>query len=317
MATYLVTGGCGFIGSHLVDHLLDDGHSVRILDDLSTGRREHVPATAELIIGSICDRPLVARVMERVDGCFHLAAVASVARSVEDWPATHAVNLTGTINVFDAAQRHSGKSIPVVYASSAAVYGDSQALPLSESGPTKPISPYGADKLACELHARAGGIAHQLPSFGVRFFNIYGPRQDPTSPYSGVISILTNRALAGLPITIHGDGLQSRDFVYVSDAVYGLRSALAAASPEAPVANICTGTPSTVLDLANKIRALTSPDVRIEHGPVRIGDIRRSVGDPTAAHQRLNWRAAVSLADGLQRTLQIASRPPHPSARFT
>ncbi|MGH7152360.1 MAG: NAD-dependent epimerase/dehydratase family protein, partial [Acetobacteraceae bacterium] len=186
MATWLVTGGAGFIGSHLCDALLRRGDAVRVLDDLSTGKRENLPAGAELMIGDIADPAAVERALAGVDGCFHLAAIASVARGIDDWLGTHCTNLTGTITVFDAVRRH---PVPVIYASSAAVYGDCPAQPLTERAPTAPLSAYGADKLGCELHARVARQVHGITTVGLRFFNVYGPRQDPDSPYSGVISI--------------------------------------------------------------------------------------------------------------------------------
>jgi len=304
MATYLVTGGCGFIGSHLADALIAGGHAVRILDDLSTGRRENAPAAAQLVIGSICDRDAVARAMRGADGCFHLAAIASVARSIEDPAGTRAVNLAGTLNVFEAAIDAPGGPLPVVYASSAAVYGDGGAGRLRETAPARPLSPYGADKLECERGARAAGAADRLPSFGLRPFNIYGPRQDPASPYSGVIALFLARALAGEPLVIHGDGGQVRDFVHVSDAVRAFRAALDAASPKAPVANICTGRGTSVADLARTVVAIAARPVALQYGPARPGDIRHSIGDPGEARRRLGWEARIGLAEGLRTALE-------------
>lgn len=203
MGTYLVTGGCGFIGSHLVDALLGGGHEVRVVDDLSTGKRENLPDGVELFLGDVADGALMRRAMMDVDGCFHLAAVASVQRGNEDWLGTHRVNLTGAVTVFDLARncRPSGP-VPVVYASSAAVYGDNPALPLAEDAATRPLSAYGADKLGCELHARVAWLVHRVPNVGFRFFNVYGPRQDPKSPYSGVIAIFAGKVAARQQITV-------------------------------------------------------------------------------------------------------------------
>src|SRR5581483_1856399 len=171
MASYLVTGGCGFIGSHLADALLARGHAVRILDDLSTGQRKNAPAKAEVVIGDVADPAVVLRAMRGMAGCFHLAAIPSVQRSIDAWLATHRVNLGGTINVLDAARAAGG--VPVVYASSAAVYGDLASLPLAESAAPAPLSPYGADKAASELQARAAFHVHGVPSTGLRFFNVF------------------------------------------------------------------------------------------------------------------------------------------------
>lgn len=297
MATYLVTGGCGFIGSHLVDSLLARGDSVRILDDLSTGKRGNVPSQSHLIEGDVRDVALLDRVMVGVDGCFHLAAVASVARSNEDWGGTHSINLGGAIAVFEAAARAGGK--PVVYASSAAVYGDCAEMPLSEASPTRPLSAYGADKLGCELHARVAGIVHKTPSFGLRFFNVFGPRQDPKSPYSGVISIFARQILDGQPLTILGDGGQVRDFIHISDVVGALVRAMGAASLEAPVSNVCSGRPVTINELAQALACVSGRKADIRYLPARAGDIRISIGDPTRARALLDLPEAISLEQGL------------------
>jgi len=307
MASYLVTGGCGFIGSHLADSLLADGHRVRILDDLSTGRVENAPRQAELVRGTIVDSDVVGRAMAGMDGCFHLAAIASVTRSIEDWAGTHRVNLTGTINVLDAA-RHAGPlPVPVVYASSAAVYGDAGDAPVTESAPTRPLSGYGADKRGCELHAHAAGVVHGLATFGLRFFNVYGPRQDPSSPYSGVISIFLDRAASCRALTINGDGRQRRDFIHVGDVVRCLRAAIDQAAPSAPVVNVCTGRATSIGELAATIAGLSGRDLSIEHGPERAGDIRSSLGDSSEAERQLGWRARIALADGLRSMLGTRS----------
>lgn len=305
MATYLVTGGCGFIGSHLADALVAAKHKVRIVDDLSTGKRENAPAQAEIIVGDIADVALMRRAMEGVDGCFHLAAIASVQRGNEDWLGTHRANLTGAITAFDLARTCNPRGpVPVVYASSAAVYGDNPNLPLKETSETRPLSAYGADKLGCELHARVAWVVHKVPSVGFRFFNIYGPRQDPKSPYSGVIAIFADRVKAGETITINGDGGQYRDFVYVADVVRHLVAAMQRMEPGARVFNICTGRSTTVLELAQLIARLAGRnDPKIEHGPARIGDIRESLGDPSAAKAAFGFTADTLIADGLKPTL--------------
>ena len=195
MATYLVTGGCGFIGSHLCSALRGAGHRVRVLDDLSTGVAANLAPGADLVRGDVADAGLVRRAMDGAAGCFHLAAIASVERGTRDWLGTHRVNLSGAVAVLEAAARLGG--VPVVYASSAAVYGDCEALPLAEDAPTRPLSAYGADKLGCEQHARVAGVVHGVPTLGLRFFNVFGPRQDPGSPYSGVISIFCERLSRG------------------------------------------------------------------------------------------------------------------------
>ena len=304
MGKYLVTGGCGFIGSHLAESLTRDGHDVRVLDDLSTGKRENLPASAELLIGDVADAACVRRAMDGVDGCFHLAAIASVERGNLDWLGTHAANLTGTIAVFDAARRQDAAGIPVVYASSAAVYGDEPAMPLTELSPVRPLSAYGADKLGCELHARVAGVVHGVPTAGMRFFNVYGPRQDPKSPYSGVISIFCDRLGSHRPITIFGDGLQTRDFVYVADVVASLRAAMAGFSGvKTSVYNVCTGRSTSVVDLARTIAGLCGIVPDIAFTPSRAGEIRVSLGSPARLKADLGIECRTEIAQGLRATL--------------
>jgi len=301
---YLVTGGCGFIGSHLVDRLLARGAAVRVLDDLSTGDRANVRGPAEIVVGDVRDRTTLEAALADVDGVFHLAAVSAVERCRSDWPGSHAVNVASTVGLFDLA-RPGHRDIPVVYASSAAVYGDNAALPLGEDAVPAPISSYGADKLACELHARAGARVHGLRSTGMRFFNVYGPRQDPRSPYSGVISVFMARLWNHQPITIHGDGAQSRDFVAVGDVVEMLDRAMARllsadrTSGIADVVNVCTGRATTVADLAHELGRLLGHAPAIRYTPARDGDIRHSLGDPARGARLLGRVPATPLAEGL------------------
>jgi len=305
MALYLVTGGCGFIGSHLVDALLAQGDRVRVLDDLSTGKRANIPEDrVELVLGDVADPAVVRRAMAGVDGCFHLAAIASVQRANEDWIGAHRVNLTGSIAVFDAARTaRGGRPAPVVYASSAAVYGDNPDVPLCETAVTRPLTAYGADKLGSEQHASVAGIVHGVASTGFRFFNVYGPRQDPSSPYSGVISIFANRLAADQGITIFGDGEQTRDFVYVADVVRHLIAGMDHASTKATVFNVCTGQATSVLALADTIAGLLQAKADIRFGTARPGDIRHSLGNPEAAATALAVRAETALDQGLERLL--------------
>lgn len=305
MAFYLVTGGCGFIGSHLADGLVADGHRVRILDDLSTGKRENAPAAAETVIGDVADAAVARAAMDGVDGCFHLAAVASVARANEDWAATHRVNLTGAINIFDAARSvRAGAPVPVVYVSSAAVYGDNDAVPLAEDAATQPLTAYGADKLGCELHARVAHAVHGVPVVGFRFFNIFGPRQDPSSPYSGVISIFIDRIGAGGVIDIHGDGEQVRDFVYVRDAVRFLRRGMDRRKGSPRVYNVCTGNAISVNALTALLCKVAGRTVEIRHVEARLGDIRISIGDGARAAAELDIRPETPIEAGLADTVK-------------
>lgn len=309
MSLYLVTGGCGFIGSHLADALVAAGHRVRILDDLSTGKRVNAPAAAEILVADVADLEAVRAAADGVDGIFHLAAVASVQRSNEDWLGTHRANQTGSICVFEAARRAKGGApAPVVYASSAAVYGDNPHVPLVEDAETRPLTAYGADKLGSELHARVARLAHGVPTTGFRFFNIYGPRQDPHSPYSGVISIFAERALAGATVTIHGDGEQARDFVHVSDVVRFLRAAMDRPPERPDVFNVCTGIETSVKALARLITEAAGGRSAIAHGPPRPGDIRVSVGSPDKVRAAFGIAPETPLADGLAATIESIDR---------
>jgi len=316
MACFLVTGGAGFIGSHLVHALLSEGHTVRILDDLSSGHRKNVPQRVELIEADVTDPLAVESALDGVDGCFHLAAIASLARSHVDWLRTHQVNLTGTINVFDQtrpSRRH--REIPVVYASTAAIYGNCGSFPVDEESSAAPLSAYGADKYACELHARVAGAIHGVPTIGLRFFNLYGPRQDPLSPYSGVISIFADRLLRGDAVQIFGDGEQARDFTYIGDGVCALRCAMRAATTEASVFNVCTGKATSVLDLAQTMADLCGTELVVHRRPARCGEVRISIGDPRRTAERLGFTAQTVLSEGLARTLSMLGRNPKVEAR--
>lgn len=301
MASYLVTGGCGFIGSHLVDALAADGHMVRVLDDLSTGKRENIPGINDVVIGDVGDLDVVRDAMDGMDGCFHLAAIASVVRSNEDWLGTHRANLTGAINVFECARRD---TLPVVYVSSAAIYGDNQDIPLPEDTPPRPLTAYGADKLGCEHHARVAYEVHKVPTTGFRFFNIFGPRQDPASPYSGVISIFADRIRAGQPLTIHGDGTQERDFIYVRDAVRFLMKGMERLPAAPDVFNVCRGRGTSINALAEMLFRIAGDTVDITHSDPREGDIRLSVGDPTHAREDLGIVVETEIEDGLRVTFE-------------
>jgi UDP-glucose 4-epimerase len=308
MTRYLVTGGCGFIGSHLVDALCAAGHAVRVVDDLSAGRRELLPPDVEFVhadLGVVDPAPLVAD----VDGVFHLAAVASVLRSTEAWVETHRSNLTATVRLFDALRRR--PATPVVYASSAAVYGDRHGA-ITESAPLAPLSSYGADKAACELHARAGTRVHGLASTGLRFFNVYGPRQRVDDAYAGVITLFAERIRCGERLRIYGDGTQCRDFVFVADVVRVLTAAMerlrTAPSPVATVANVGSGRATTINALADTLMRILDRRVGVEHVAPRAGDIRSSLADTRRMHTLFGIEAPTSLDTGLQRWLAAAAR---------
>lgn len=306
----LVTGGAGFIGSHLVERLLATGHGVTVLDDLSTGKLENLPHAGdiELVTGDVADLGAVATAMNGIDAVVHLAAVASVAASVLDPLGTSRTNLTGSLTVFQAAAAAGVKRL--VYASSASVYGDPETVPLSEDAPKRPLSPYAVDKLAGEHYLAHFHRTGHLDAATFRFFNVYGPRQDPSSPYSGVISIFMERSIRRQPLTIFGDGQQTRDFVYVADVVDVLARAVeestetATGSPEAltPI-NLGRGEAVSLLELIDTIGSVVggaAPAVTFE--PARSGDIRHSLADVSALALRYG-RPATTLSDGLTATL--------------
>ncbi len=281
----LVTGGAGFIGSHLVDALLAKGYSVRVLDNLSTGKRSNLPLDdprLELLEGDVVDAALVAQAAVGVSAVVHLAAVASVQASVDDPVSTHQSNFVGTLNLCEALCKAGVKR--VVYASSAAVYGNNgEGASIDEDTAKAPLTPYASDKLAGEHYLDFYRRQHGLEPVVFRFFNIFGPRQDPSSPYSGVISIFSERARQGLPITVFGDGEQTRDFMYVEDLVAVLVQAIEI--KDAPLGTINVGWNRTTT-LKQVLQALEEAVGRlpvITYGPARSGDIKHS----RANNQRL------------------------------
>lgn len=301
---YVVTGGAGFIGSHLVRRLLAAGHRVSVIDDLSSGKRGNVPPGAHLTVADITTPGAADTLLREADGCFHLAAIVSVQRSQEDWLRTHQVNLGATVALLDTIRRLPEK-IPVVFASSAAVYGAAPA-PQSEVALCAPLSAYGADKLACEFNARISSELYGVPTIGLRFFNVYGPGQDASSPYSGVISIFTRRMRQHQPVTIYGDGGQTRDFIFVEDVAAALDAAMGklhSGAVKHGIYNVCTGQAVSVNRLAQEIAQLTASRSAISHGPARTGEVRDSRGDAALSSHMLGVKAATPLHDGLSRTL--------------
>ena len=304
MAHYLVTGGAGFIGSHLCDALIRQGHQVRILDNFSTGRWENVHPKATVLCGDVANPIIVRHALRGVDGVFHLAAVASVQKSNEAWYATHRTNISATVGIFEGVAQEAARlemeaPVPVVYASSAAVYGAADGRALTEQDETKPLTAYGVDKLACEQHARIGGSIHGIPSAGFRFFNVYGSRQDPKSPYSGVISIFADRAVKGEDVAVFGDGRQVRDFIHVSDIVRFLIAGMKHAAIEAPVFNACTGRETDLNRLLDTLGGIVGTPPKRRHREPRPGDIAYSLGDPAKAAALLGVEARKPLSEGL------------------
>lgn len=301
---YLITGGCGFIGSHLAERLVAQNHLVTVVDDLSNGKRENLPAQATFIRGDITMPGIFDPLLAAIDGCFHLAAIASVQLGAGE--RGHQVNRGGTMALFKSIARCQ-KYIPVVYASSAAVYGNAKELPVKETAPCTPLSDYGTDKLRGEEYARQAAETHRIPSIGLRFFNVYGKRQDPDSPYSGVISIFGKRMKAHDPITIYGDGGQSRDFIHVSDVVRAMTMSMQALEQKKilqGIFNICTGRPCSINELVRTIAKITGSRSQVTHVAKRNDDIRQSLGDATLAKNTLRFEAALSLEKGLAETLE-------------
>lgn len=302
----LVTGGAGFIGSHLVERLLSEGHSVRVLDNLSTGRRENLPRTGkiEFIEGDIRDQNVISTAVLGVNAIIHLAAVASVQASIDDPLGTHQTNFVGTLNLLEAARRSGVKRF--LYASSAAVYGDSAQLPVSENLKPSPLSPYAADKLAGEYYLDFYRCTFGLSTSAFRFFNIYGPRQDPSSPYSGVISIFVERMRTAKPVTIFGDGRQTRDFVYVRDLVAILAKSLTSESSVEQACNVGRGIESTLLDLLAALEELVGRPIERRHEPARAGDIVRSCADVGRLRNLMGSVPGTPLSDGLRELLRYS-----------
>ena len=304
--TILVTGGAGFIGSHLVDSLLAQGHQVRVLDNFSTGKLSNLPRSDRLTVieGDIADAELVASCVAGCDAVAHLAAVASVQASVEQPLATHQSNFIGTLNVCEAMRQHQVKR--VIFASSAAVYGNNgEGEAISESLAKQPLTPYASDKLASEYYLEFYQREHQLEPVIFRFFNIYGPRQDPSSPYSGVISIFTERAKQQLPITVFGDGEQTRDFVFVSDLVKILQAALEVDEiPSGGAINVGLGGSVSLNQLLQGIEQALQQPLNVSYGSARAGDIKHSL----ANNQRLQYyfplTQPISIEQGLAELLK-------------
>jgi UDP-glucose 4-epimerase len=297
---YLVTGGAGFIGSHISDRLLADGHRVRILDNFSTGKHENIPASddVEVIEGDVGDYDTVRASMAEVDSVFHEAAIASVPETVGDPLASERVNYRGTLNILEAA-RHAAVQ-RVVFACSAAVYGDLPELPKQESMPVKPLSPYAVDKLASEQACQMYTHLYGLETVSLRYFNVFGPRQDPSSPYSGVISIFSDLLKHGKQPTIYGDGEQTRDFVYISDVVEANIRAATAPSAAGRAINIATGGKLSINELLMTICNIKGRPFEPQYKPGRMGDIRHSRADISAAREYLQWQPLIGFEAGLR-----------------
>lgn len=312
MTKSFITGGAGFIGSHLVEACLERGHQVIVLDNLSTGKKENLPAgnpDLQFIRGDITDPQVVRQIADRnpdIDYVFHLAALVSVPQAMADPMRAHAINFDASLLLMETFRPFDLKKF--VFASSSAVYGDTKIVPVSEETPTHPISTYGADKLMAEHYLKIYNDSFNLPSLTCRFFNVFGERQDPSSPYSGVISIFFDKAFASKngfaePLIIYGDGQQTRDFIYVRDVVNALVFLAESSSLKGSIFNLGYGQQTTVTELARKIIRLAGADCALDFRDPRAGDIMHSAADITkilATHFDFTY----SLDEGLQRLKQ-------------
>jgi len=306
MADYLVTGGAGFIGSNIAEYLLGKGESVRILDNFSTGCRRNIEfmlRKVDLIEGDLRSPGDCARAVEGIDYVLHQAAIPSVPRSVGNPMETHESNVTGTLNLLIAAR--DAKIKRFVYAASSSAYGDQEGEFKTEDMAPKPLSPYGVAKLACEYYVKAFSVCYGMETVSLRYFNVFGPRQDPASQYSGVISRFITMLIEGETPVIDGDGLQSRDFTYVENNVRAnVQAATGDFEAKGQVYNIACGEAYTVLDLFHGICKALGHRAKPRFGPPRVGDIRHSKADISRARADLGYEVAVPFQEGLERTIE-------------
>ena len=302
MARYLVTGGAGFIGSHLVEELLKRGESVRIADNFSTGKRENLPnADVDLIEGDLADGAVARRAVEGCEFVLHQAAIPSVPRSVKDPLTSHRANVEATLQVLLAARDAGVKRL--VYAGSSSAYGNTAVLPKREDMRPLPLSPYALQKLVGEQYCQLFARLYGLETVTTRYFNVFGPRQDPSSPYSGVISVFIKALSEGRAPTIYGDGKQTRDFTFVSDVVQGVLLACHAPNVSGEVINVAQGGRVSLLELVRALQLILCRDVEPVFVPPREGDVRDSQADIFKARQLLGFSPGVSFDDGLRRTV--------------
>jgi UDP-glucose 4-epimerase len=306
MRRFLVTGGAGFIGSHIAEALLERGDQVRILDNLSTGSRSNIealPGEVEFIEGDLLDAATVGAAVEGVDCVFHEAALASVPRSVKQPLDTNAACVTGTLTLLDAARKAGVRRL--VYAASSSAYGDQPTSSKRETDLPEPLSPYGVAKLAAEFYCRAFWHTYQFETVCIRYFNVFGPRQDPDSPYSAVIPLFITALLEGRQPVVYGDGQQSRDFTFVKNVVHG--NLLAADAPRAAVGrvfNVANGRTTSLLDLIRMLNEMLGTDIQAQHDPPRAGDIRDSLADISQARAVLEYEPRFTFEEGLQRSIE-------------
>lgn len=303
--TVLVTGGAGFIGSHIAGTLASNGAHVRVLDDLSTGHRENIEeigGDVDFVEGSVADQELLAKVLEGVEVVFHEAAIPSVPRSVEEPRQTHIASVDGTFSLLLAARDQ--KVRRVVYAASSSAYGDQPTLPKAEEMRPDPLSPYAVAKLVGEYYCRAFTRVYGLETVSLRYFNVFGPRQDPGSQYSGVVSRFISSLLSDERPVIYGDGEQSRDFTYIDNVVAANLNAAVAPEASGKVINVANGERITLNQLLEEVKQLTGKqDVTAEYFEPRLGDVRHSLADVSLAREFLGYESKVGLREGLERTI--------------
>jgi len=304
MATYLVTGGAGFIGSHLVEELVRRGERVRVVDSLITGKRANLTGVAgriEFVLGDLAEADVAERAVDGIEYVLHQAAIPSVPRSVTEPVRCHRANVDATLNLLVAARDAGVRRL--VYAGSSSVYGNAAALPKREDMATDPLSPYALQKLVSEQYARMFTSLYGVETVTTRYFNVFGPRQDPSSPYSGVISLFIRAFLEGRAPTIHGDGEQTRDFTYVANVVDGVLKACHATGVAGGVFNVATGGRISLNQLCRVLQQLTGSSLEPAFGPPRVGDVRDSQADITLARERLVYEPKVGFEEGLAQTL--------------
>jgi nucleoside-diphosphate-sugar epimerase len=303
MPVYVVTGGAGFIGSHLVEALVARGATVRVADNLSTGKREnlaHVPGV-DLLVGDLADSGFARQAVDGAEYVLHQAAIPSVPRSVADPVASHRANVDATLNVLVAARDAGVRR--VVYAGSSSAYGDTPTLPKHEDMPTAPLSPYALQKLVGEQYGQLFTALYGLETVTIRYFNVFGPRQDPSSPYSGVISLFIRALVEGRPPTIYGDGGQTRDFTYVANVVDGVLRACEVPGVAGQVFNVATGGRISLNELYDALRAIVGGGPAPVYAAPRAGDVRDSQADISRAETALGYEPIVPLDEGLRRTI--------------
>src|SRR3989442_3274837 len=304
MASYLVTGGAGFIGSHLVTQLIHRGHTVRVVDNLITGKRrnlDHVPGV-EFLEGDLADISVATRAVEGMDYVLHQAAIPSVPRSVKDPISSNRANIDASVNVLVAARDAGVKRL--VYAGSSAAYGDTPTLPKREDMPTSPLSPYALQKLVSEQYGQLFTQLYGFETVTIRYFNVFGPRQDPGSPYSGVISLFSTALLEGRQPMLYGDGAQTRNFTYVANVVDGVLRACHAHGASGEVINVATGGRISLNQLFRTVRDLVGAKIEPIYRDPRAGDVRDSQADISKARRLLGYEPVVTFEEGLEKTVE-------------